>query len=80
MGKKGEIKLIMPKNSGDKELLDTAINIVNDNGGVISTRDFSDKMSALTNIKNIGSDEMLVMLWANEVFDQENPDTIWCEV
>lgn len=31
-------------------------------------------------IKNIGSDEMLVMLWANEVFDQENPDTIWCEV
>lgn len=31
-------------------------------------------------IKNIGNEEMLVILWANEVFDHENPDTIWCEV
>ncbi|MBV1911773.1 MAG: NAD-dependent epimerase/dehydratase family protein [Kangiellaceae bacterium] len=27
-------------------------------------------------ITNIGEDEMLVMLWANEIFDPENPDTI----
>ncbi len=28
------------------------------------------------NITNIGSDEMVVMLWANEIFDPDNPDTI----
>ncbi len=27
-------------------------------------------------ITNIGSDEMLVILWANEIFDRANPDTI----
>jgi UDP-2-acetamido-2,6-beta-L-arabino-hexul-4-ose reductase len=26
-------------------------------------------------ITNIGKDEMIVMLWANEIFDRENPDT-----
>ena len=26
-------------------------------------------------ITNIGSDEMIVMLWANEIFDREKPDT-----
>ena len=26
-------------------------------------------------ITNIGNDEMVVMLWANEVFDRSNPDT-----
>ena len=31
-------------------------------------------------ITNIGSDEMIVMLWANEVFDREKPDTFGCEV
>ena len=29
-------------------------------------------------ITNIGSDEMVVMLWANEVFDREHPDTFAC--
>lgn len=28
------------------------------------------------NIKNIGSDELIVMLWANEVFDRDKPDTL----
>lgn len=32
------------------------------------------------NITNIGSDEMVVMLWANEIFDPANPDTIASEV
>lgn len=27
-------------------------------------------------ITNIGDDEMIVMLWANEIFDPENPDTV----
>jgi len=27
-------------------------------------------------IKNIGDNEMIVMLWANEIFDREHPDTI----
>ena len=31
-------------------------------------------------IKNIGDDEMLVLLWANEIFDHDNPDTYWHEV
>lgn len=31
-------------------------------------------------ITNIGVDEMIVMLWANEVFDREKPDTFACAV
>lgn len=29
-------------------------------------------------ITNIGDDEMIVMLWANEIFDREKPDTYTC--
>lgn len=29
-------------------------------------------------ITNIGTDEMIVMLWANEVFDRQSPDTFAC--
>lgn len=32
------------------------------------------------NITNIGEDEMIVMLWANEVFDRGRPDTIGMKV
>ncbi|MDF1644245.1 MAG: NAD-dependent epimerase/dehydratase family protein [Pseudomonadales bacterium] len=31
-------------------------------------------------ITNIGDDEMIVMLWANEIFDQERPDTYFWPV
>ena len=31
-------------------------------------------------ITNIGADEMVVMLWANEVFDRAQPDTFACPV
>ena len=31
-------------------------------------------------ITNMGTDEMVVMLWANEVFDREKPDTFACAV
>ena len=29
-------------------------------------------------ITNVGDNEMVVMLWANEIFDRENPDTFTC--
>ena len=29
-------------------------------------------------VTNIGTDEMIVMLWANELFDRERPDTFAC--
>lgn len=32
------------------------------------------------NITNIGDDELIVMLWANEVFDRQRPDTIAMKV
>jgi UDP-2-acetamido-2,6-beta-L-arabino-hexul-4-ose reductase len=31
-------------------------------------------------ITNIGKDEMVVILWANEIFDRQRPDTIECKV
>ena len=31
-------------------------------------------------IKNIGNEELIVMLWANEIFDKENPDTFIHEI
>ena len=31
-------------------------------------------------ITNIGTDELVVMLWANEIFDRDRPDTIACPV
>lgn len=31
-------------------------------------------------ITNIGTDEMIVMLWANEVFDRQRPDTFACSL
>lgn len=31
-------------------------------------------------VTNIGSDQMIVMLWANEIFDRDHPDTIASEV
>lgn len=31
-------------------------------------------------ITNVGTDEMVVMLWANEVFDREKPDTFACSL
>ena len=31
-------------------------------------------------ITNIGADELIVMLWANEIFDRSRPDTIAMKV
>lgn len=31
-------------------------------------------------ITNVGDDEMAVMLWANEIFDRQKPDTVACKV
>lgn len=32
------------------------------------------------NITNVGTDELIVMLWANELFDRERPDTVAMKV
>ncbi|WP_300333574.1 NAD-dependent epimerase/dehydratase family protein [Accumulibacter sp.] len=32
------------------------------------------------NITNVGDEEMIVMLWANEIFDREHPDTVAMKV
>lgn len=32
------------------------------------------------NISNIGDDEMIVMVWANEIFDRQRPDTVAMKV
>lgn len=31
-------------------------------------------------ITNVGNDELVCMLWANEIFDRDNPDTFACQV
>ena len=31
-------------------------------------------------IKNVGDNEMIVMLWANEIFDSQHPDTVTFKV
>jgi UDP-2-acetamido-2,6-beta-L-arabino-hexul-4-ose reductase len=31
-------------------------------------------------ITNVGDSKAIIMLWANEIFDQERPDAIPCEV
>lgn len=31
-------------------------------------------------VTNVGDDEMIAMLWANEIFDKDRPDTISCKV
>lgn len=31
-------------------------------------------------ITNVGDNEMIVMLWTNEIFDRQNPDTVTCKV
>jgi UDP-2-acetamido-2,6-beta-L-arabino-hexul-4-ose reductase len=32
------------------------------------------------NITNIGEDDLIVMLWANEIFDRQRPDTVAMKV
>jgi UDP-2-acetamido-2,6-beta-L-arabino-hexul-4-ose reductase len=32
------------------------------------------------NVKNIGDDELVVMVWANEIFDRQRPDTVAMKV
>ncbi|EMO92604.1 hypothetical protein LEP1GSC109_0941 [Leptospira interrogans str. UI 13372] len=31
-------------------------------------------------ITNVGKDEMVVMLWASEIFDRSKPDTYSCKI
>ena len=61
MGKKGNIKLILPKNSGNKQHLDDAIDIVYTNHGQISSSKFRDKMVELMKKRNVGTDPTSVI-------------------
>ncbi len=56
MGKKGDIELILPKNSGDKKLLEDVINIVFKNNHEISSEDFKNEMMSIMENENLGSD------------------------
>jgi len=55
--------------SGETHQLDTS----GDNAEIVET-----VPGWAHDITNIGSEEMIVMLWANEVFDQKRPDTFAC--
>ena len=55
--------------SGETHQLDTS----GDNAEIVET------VPGWTHdITNIGTEEMVVMLWANEVFDRQRPDTFAC--
>ena len=32
------------------------------------------------NIKNVGKDELITIIWSNQIFDKKKPDTIFKEV
>lgn len=38
------------------------------------------KLNWTHNIQNIGNNEMKLLIWANEIFDSNNPDTFYEEV
>ena len=61
MGKKGKIKLILPKNSGNKKLFDSVINIVFKNNHAISTNDFKDHMELIMIDADVGFDNTSVI-------------------
>lgn len=58
--------------------------ITNETYEVLTTGDVSRVVETVPgwthDITNIGNDEMVVMLWANEIFDREKPDTIAMKV
>ena len=54
MGKKGNIKLILPKNSGDKDLFDDVIQIIFKNDSKISSDDLKSKIATIMENKNVG--------------------------
>ena len=57
--------------TGEMHLIDT----VGDKATVVETTP-----GWTHNITNIGDEELIVMLWANEIFDRERPDTIAMKV
>jgi UDP-2-acetamido-2,6-beta-L-arabino-hexul-4-ose reductase len=55
-------------------------NVLTDDSYEIKTSDYVPQVVETApgwthDITNIGEDEMIVMLWANEIFDHDNPDT-----
>ena len=56
MGKKGKIKLILPKNSSEKLFFEKVIQIIFSNGGRISAEKYKKEMIDFMIEKNVGSD------------------------
>lgn len=58
--------------------------VTNERYEVLTTGDASRVVETVPgwthDITNVGDDEMVVMLWANEIFDQKKPDTIAMKV
>ena len=61
MGKKGKIKLILPKNSGDKKLLEDVIGIVFNNNHEISSNDLKNSMTSIMENESLGSHKTSVI-------------------
>lgn len=56
MGKKGNIKLILPKNSGNKDWLEAAVKVVFESGGEILSSIFNKKMVSHLSNEKAGAD------------------------
>ena len=78
-----EIERHLNENAALGEGLQRACERIKDLGQV-TTGDKSEIVETVPgwahDITNIGQDEMVVMLWANEVFDRDRPDTFACAV
>lgn len=62
-------------------------NQVTQNGDVITYRVSGDNITVVDippgythNIKNVGQTDLMTLFWANEIFDQDKPDTYFLEV
>jgi len=56
MGKKGNLKLIIPKNTGNKKIADAAIACIAKHGGQMRTTDFVDEFKREMKARGIGAD------------------------
>ena len=69
---KGQAKISMRK-VGETEVYD--FNVSGDEIKIITI-----PVGYTHNITNVGDDEMILIMWCNEIFDKENPDTFYEQV
>ena len=78
---KGKVVRLEPiKQTNIKNELLTKIFINTQNTDMIELKIVETVPGWSHDITNISAEEIIVMLWANEIFDRDNPDTIACEV